>query len=106
MTGAVPPQITVGSCAEVWSESGHPQDLGSAFRRYGMARRAWEVVSHLAVAASCALVPPSRPYSVADPGGTERLARHGFSPDDLTWLRVAARQRVTDTDTDHRRSTT
>ncbi len=103
MTSAVPPEIACGSCVEIWGETGHPDDLGSAFRRYGMARRAWEVAEHLDVATSCALVRPSSPFSVAAPGGAERLASRGFSVDDVTWLRVAAQQRITDTD--HRRTT-
>ncbi len=98
MTGAVPPEVAVGACVEVWSDTGHPHDLGSAFRRYGTARRQWEVANHLDVATSCALVPAGSPYSVTAPGGAERLAGRGFSPDDVTWLRVAAQQRITDTD--------
>ena len=70
-----------------------------------MARRAWEVPEHLDVATSCALVPPSSPYSVTTAQGAQRLARHGYSPEDVTWLRVAAQQRANDTDPT-RRSTT
>jgi len=104
MTGAVPPELAVGSCVEVWSDTGHPHDLGTASRRYGMARSAWEVTNRLDVATSCALVPASSPYSVSTARGAQRLARHGYSPDDVTWLRVAALQRVKNTDP-NRRST-
>lgn len=105
MDSAVPPEIAVGSCVEIWSESGHPHDLGTAFGRYGMARRAWEVVANLDVATSCALVPPSSPYSVTTPQGLQRLAARGYSPEDVTWLRIAAQQRANDTDPTNRRST-
>lgn len=97
----VPPELAVGSCTEIWSETGHEHDLGTATRLYTVARFAWEEANHLDTATSCALIPVCGPYSVTT--APQRLAEHGFSPEDVPWLRIAAQQRVKNiTDTDRR----
>ncbi len=95
----VPPELAVGALAEVWADG--PHDLGTAFLRHSRARRAWEQREHLDTAAACALVPAGGPWSLDSPDAAERLARLGFTPDDLPRLRRAAGTH----DTTHRRTT-
>lgn len=86
----VPPEFVVGPLAEVWSDSGRPDDLGSAFQRHARARRAWQEAAHLTTADACALAPVRGPWALASPDGPDRLARLGFTADDLPRLRRAA----------------
>ena len=94
----VPPELAVGPLAEVWANG--PHDLGTAYMRHGRARRAWERSEHVDIAAACALVPAAGPWSLAS--SPERLARLGFTPDDLPRLRRAAEARTRTTEPSRR----
>jgi len=90
----VPPEFVVGPLAEVWGAG--PGDLGGAYMCHGPARMTWERDARLDTALACAIAPVFGPWALASPGGAERLARLGITPDDLPALRAAARDRTTD----------
>lgn len=99
----VPPELAIGPCAEVWSETGQPHDLITARGRFSHARAAWESAEGLDTVTSYRLLPASGPWSVTGPGGLDRLARHDVSAADLPDLRAAATARVAASDPAHRR---
>jgi len=97
----VPDVLRLGALAEVWAEHADPRDLGSAFARYQQALAAWARAEGLSVAEWSAATGPRSPWSLDRPQGAERLARLGYAPEDVTWLRVAAQQRANDPDPTH-----
>lgn len=96
----VPPEFVLGPLAEVWGDG--PGDLGTAYRRHSRARMTWERDAGLDTATACANAPVGGPWALDSPDGAERLARLGFTTDDLPRLRRAAGTH----DTSPRRSTT
>lgn len=97
VTDDVPDVLKVGCLIEVWSATGDPHASGTAYQRHVRARLGWCRWHGLDTAGEMAtLGPSSGPWSLSSPCGTRRLADLGYSPDDVTWLRVAAEQHDTD----------
>ena len=97
---ATPPELAIGKCCEVWagSDTEFPAQI-SAYGNWTRAAHAWAAAHAVPFADLHLVLPPGAPWSVHQPGGVERLAGHGYSPDDVTWLRVAAQQHTTTTTT-------
>lgn len=95
----MPAALRIGCLIEAWSGSGLPSDAGTAFGNHCRARHGWCRSHGLDTAGEMQVLGPSSgPWSLTSPGGTKRLADLGYSPDDVTWLRIEAQQHVTDTD--------
>jgi len=87
-SGEVPDELVVGALAAVWASDG--VDLIDGKRRYAAARRAWEASERLDRRTSYKLLPARSPWRLTDPGADDRLARRGFTPDQIPWLRDVA----------------
>lgn len=95
--GVPPPELLVGTCVEIWTESGAPTPAFSAWRRHRSARREWAAGRGLSVAETCKAVPAGPPWSVEfllaqgrRDDVVARLAQAGVTLDDLPALRAAA----------------
>lgn len=86
----VPPELIIGALADVWATEPGGVDLIEGKRRYNAARRAWQAAAGLDGPASFGLLPAKSPYRLTDSGGPSRLARYGFTPDQVPWLRDRA----------------
>jgi len=84
--------LQVGPLCEIFSVPGAPGGpLLSAFSRHAAAVNSWSAATGRdGGRTACG------PWSVHDPGGLERLARHGLLPSDLPELRLAASAYIPD----------